>query len=70
LISGEILVVDDEADLELLVQHNFRKRIIAGELKFHFAGDGEQALRLLDLHPSIDLVITDINMPVMDGLTL
>jgi phosphoserine phosphatase RsbU/P len=70
LTKGEILVVDDEADLELLVQHSFRKQIAAGELKFHFAGDGEQALRLIDSHPSIDLVITDINMPVMDGLTL
>jgi sigma-B regulation protein RsbU (phosphoserine phosphatase) len=70
MIDGEILVVDDEADLEMLVQHNFRKRIAAGELKFHFAGDGEQALQLIHSHPSIDLVITDINMPVMDGLTL
>lgn len=69
-MNGEILVVDDEADLEMLVQHNFRKRIAAGELKFHFAGDGEQALRLIHLHRSIELVITDINMPVMDGLTL
>lgn len=70
MTQGEILVVDDEADLELLVQHSFRKQIAAGELKFHFAGDGEQALRLIDSHPSIELVITDINMPVMDGLTL
>jgi phosphoserine phosphatase RsbU/P len=69
-MDGEILVVDDEADLEMLVQHNFRNHIAAGELKFHFAGDGEQALRLIDSHPSIELVITDINMPVMDGLTL
>jgi sigma-B regulation protein RsbU (phosphoserine phosphatase) len=67
---SEILVVDDEADLELLVRHNFRKRIAAGELKFHFAGDGEQALQLLSMHPAIELVFTDINMPVMDGLTL
>ena len=69
-MNGEILVVDDEADLEMLVQHNFRKRIAAGELKFHFAGDGEQALRLIDAHPFIELVVTDINMPVMDDLTL
>ena len=70
MTHGEILVVDDEADLELLVRHHFRKRIAAGELKFHFAGDGEQALHSLSMHPSIELVITDINMPVMDGLTL
>ena len=69
-MNSEILVVDDEADLELLVRHNFRKSITAGEFKFYFAGDGEQALQLINLHPSIELVITDINMPVMDGLTL
>ena len=70
MTHGEILVVDDEADLELLVRHHFRKPIAAGQLKFHFAGDGEQALHSLSTHPAIDLVITDINMPVMDGLTL
>ena len=70
MTHGEILVVDDEADLELLVRHHFRKPIAAGQLKFHFAGDGEQALHSLSMHSAIDLVITDINMPVMDGLTL
>lgn len=70
MTNGEILVVDDEADLELLVRHNFRKQIASGELKFHFAGDGEQALQSLYKHAGIELVITDINMPVMDGLTL
>jgi sigma-B regulation protein RsbU (phosphoserine phosphatase) len=70
MTHGEILVVDDEADLELLVRHHFRKPISAGQLKFHFAGDGEQALHSLSMHSAIDLVITDINMPVMDGLTL
>ncbi len=70
MIDGEILVVDDEADLEMLVQHNFRKRIGSGDLRFHFARDGEQALRLIQSRPSIELVVTDINMPVMDGLTL
>jgi phosphoserine phosphatase RsbU/P len=70
MTHGEILVVDDEADLELLVRHHFRKPIAAGLLKFHFASDGEQALHSLSMHSAIDLVITDINMPVMDGLTL
>ena len=50
--------------------HHFRKPIAAGQLKFDFAGDGEQALHSLAMHSAIDLVITDINMPVMDGLTL
>jgi len=70
MTHGEILVVDDEADLELLVRHHFRKPIAAGQLKFHFASDGEQALHSLSMQSAIDLVITDINMPVMDGLTL
>src|SRR6185312_17277105 len=65
-----ILVVDDEPDLELLVQHKFRKRISQGEFAFRFAHNGEEALRILEKEPSIELIVTDINMPVMDGLTL
>ncbi|MDQ1473102.1 MAG: adenylate cyclase, partial [Bryobacterales bacterium] len=69
-MPSSILVVDDEADLELLVRHNFRQRITSGELAFLFAANGEEALGLLQAHPEIELVVTDINMPVMDGLTL
>lgn len=65
-----ILVVDDEPDLELLVAHKFRKRIGQGEFSFRFAHNGEEALRILEQEPSIELIVTDINMPVMDGLTL
>ncbi len=67
---NRILIVDDEADLELLIRHKFRKRIGAGELLFSFAQDGEQALSVLAADAGIELVVTDINMPVMDGLTL
>ena len=63
-------MVDDEADLEMLVRHKFRKRIADGDLEFHFAHDGEEALAVLESEPAMELVITDINMPVMDGLTL
>jgi sigma-B regulation protein RsbU (phosphoserine phosphatase) len=69
-MPSSILVVDDEADLELLVRHNFRQRITSGELAFLFAANGKEALGLLQAHPEIELVVTDINMPVMDGLTL
>jgi sigma-B regulation protein RsbU (phosphoserine phosphatase) len=68
--AATILVVDDEPDFELLVTQRFRRSIRSGEFVFHFARDGEAALELLQRVPGIDLVLTDINMPRMDGLTL
>jgi len=65
-----ILVVDDEPDLETLIRQRFRKQIRADVFAFHFAGDGEQALAMLEANPQIEIVLTDINMPRMDGLTL
>lgn len=65
-----ILVVDDEPDLETLVRQVFRKDIKEEIYYFHFAGDGEAALALLEENPEICLILTDINMPKMDGLTL
>jgi serine/threonine protein kinase/serine phosphatase RsbU (regulator of sigma subunit) len=65
-----ILCVDDEPELELLMQQRFRKKIRAGEWKFEFALDGQDALQKLDAHPEIGLILTDLNMPRMDGLTL
>ncbi|MFK7844862.1 MAG: PP2C family protein-serine/threonine phosphatase [Rhodothermales bacterium] len=66
----EILVVDDEPDLQLLIRQKFRKRIRAGEWVFHFAHNGFEALDKLAEQPDVSLVLTDINMPGMDGLTL
>ncbi len=66
----KILVVDDEPDLELLIRQKFRKRIRAKEFDFAFAGDGVEALERLANDDAIDIVLTDINMPRMDGLTL
>ena len=65
-----ILMVDDEPDLELLVRKYFRPRIRKQEFEFSFAKDGVEALELLEKNPGIELVLTDINMPRMDGLTL
>lgn len=68
--ATKILVVDDEPDLELLVTQKFRRRIRAGEYAFLFARDGEEALSLLQVEPDVDVILSDINMPRMDGLTL
>lgn len=65
-----VLMVDDEPDLEQLITQKFRRRIRAGELRFHFAKDGEDALVKLREHPDIEVVVTDLNMPRMDGLSL
>lgn len=69
-MSVKILVVDDEPDLEPLIRQRFRRRIRAEEFEFHFASNGLQALDTLSAEPAIDIVLTDINMPQMDGLTL
>ncbi len=66
----KILVVDDEPDLEILMRQRFRRRLRSRDLEFLFAGDGMEALQALDLHDDVDIVLTDINMPRMDGLTL
>lgn len=66
----KILVVDDEPDLELLIRQRFRKQIRDDELRFEFAQNGVQALHRLDEHPDIAIILSDINMPEMDGLTL
>jgi len=65
-----ILVVDDEADLEILIRQKFRKQIRDNEYDFSFAANGVEALTKLAGQPDIGLVLSDINMPEMDGLTL
>lgn len=66
----KILVVDDEPDLELLIRQKYRHQIKKAEISFEFAENGEDALEKLKNHPETDIVLTDINMPKMDGLTL
>ncbi len=69
-MPAKILVVDDEPDLEQLVRQKFRRQIRDKEFVFSFAQNGVEALQRLQDDPGIDLVLTDINMPEMDGLTL
>lgn len=66
----KILSVDDELDLELLLTQYFRRKIRHGEYEFLFAHNGLEALQVLLKHPDIDIILSDINMPEMDGLTL
>ncbi len=66
----KILVVDDEPDLEQLVLQRMRREIRRGRYAFVFARNGVEALDRLNKDESIDMVLTDINMPEMDGLTL
>ncbi|BAB73980.1 response regulator [Anabaena sp. FACHB-709] len=65
-----ILFVDDEPLIKRLVTHYFRHKIRQGEYEFIFAHNGRDALEKLQANPQIDLLVTDINMPEIDGLTL
>jgi len=67
---AKILVVDDEADLEVLIKQKFRQKIRDRQYEFVFANNGKHALEQLLQHTDVDVVLSDINMPEMDGLTL
>ena len=69
-MKTKILVVDDEADLELLIKQKFRRKIRESVYEFVFATNGQEALTRITEHPDTDVILSDINMPVMDGLTL
>jgi adenylate cyclase len=70
VMTAKILVVDDEPDFEDLVRQKFRRQIKDGSIVFGFARDGVEALALLANKGDFDMVVSDINMPHMDGLTL
>ncbi len=66
----KILVADDETDLEVLIRQKFRQKIREQKYDFIFAVNGADALEKIHQHPDVDIVLSDINMPEMDGLTL
>jgi len=67
---AKILVADDEADLEVLIKQKFRQKIREHKYEFIFAINGRDALEKIQQHPDVDMLLCDINMPEMDGLTL
>jgi CheY-like chemotaxis protein len=71
-MSVSILVVDDEPDVPELFRQRFRRDVRQGTYVLHFAASGEEALQQLadDIQPELIVILSDINMPGMDGLTL
>jgi CheY-like chemotaxis protein len=71
LMSFSILIVDDEPDIADLFRQRFRREVRQEQYVLHFAGSGEEALRrLAEIHPELIVILSDINMPGMDGLEL
>lgn len=69
-MTPRILVVDDEPDVQDLIKRRFRQQIRKGKFEFNFALDGQDALDCIEQNGPFDIVLSDINMPRMDGLTL
>ncbi|GAB4175557.1 MAG: hypothetical protein Fur006_06070 [Coleofasciculaceae cyanobacterium] len=69
MTPAKILIVDDELELERLIKQRLRKKIVAQEIELIFARNGKEAIEKLQSTRPIDMVLTDINMPEMDGLT-
>ena len=70
-MSFSILIVDDEPDIADLFRQRFRREVRQGQYVLHFAASGEEALRrLAEIHPELIVILSDINMPGMDGLEL
>jgi adenylate cyclase len=66
----KILIADDETDMEMLIKQKFRQKIREKKYDFVFAVNGNDALVKMQEHPDVEIILSDINMPEMDGLTL
>ena len=71
-MSVSILIVDDESDVAELFRQRFRREVRQGTYVLHFAMSSEEALAKLDgeIEPQLIVILSDINMPGMDGLAL
>ena len=69
-MKSKIMIVDDENDFEQLIRQKFRRQIREQAYEFIFAKNGKDALEQLETNPDVEIVFSDINMPIMDGLTL
>ena len=71
-MTVSILIVDDESDVAELFRQHFRHEVRQGQYVMHFAHSGEGALKMLSegIRPELIVILSDINMPGMDGLTL
>ena len=71
-MTVSILVVDDESDVAELFRQRFRREVRQGTYAMHFANSGDDALKKLvgGIEPALIAILSDINMPGMDGLTL
>lgn len=69
-MNVNILVVDDEPDVSTMISQQYENSIAGFDVTFTFASNGQEALQLIEKNPDIDIVLTDINMPIMDGLEL
>ena len=68
--ARQVLVVDDEPDVQVMFQQRMRREVRAGIYELFFAQSGLEALEVLRENPGIQLILTDLNMPGMDGLEL
>ena len=66
----KLLVVDDEPEVEFMFRQRLRRDIRSGRYEMVFAHSGSHALEVMDEHPDVSVVLTDLNMPQMDGMAL